>query len=122
MPVGLKSLYYDTDTPLLIAEQAVADVKKVTDALTIVAAAKLAISAGTIVVSAVKAGTLSTTQMSTTLTEEKNNHYNNRAVIWTSGVLTNQAKEITGYDGIDKILTFTTVNARPTAGDSFIIV
>lgn len=97
-------------------------VKAVTDALTAAAAAKLALSAGTIVSGAAAAGTLSTTQMTTDLTEATNDHYNGRIIIWTSGVLQNQATNITDYDGASKMLTFTAVTEAPTALDTFIIV
>lgn len=98
------------------------DIGAVTTALTASAATKLAISAGTIVSAAAAAGTLSTTQMTTTLTELTSSHYVGRVVIWTSGVLQNQASPITAYDGGSKMLTFTAVTEAPTAGDTFIIV
>jgi hypothetical protein len=99
-----------------------AAIKVITDALTAAAAAKLAASAGTIVSAAAAAGTLSTTQMTTTLTEATNDHYSGRVVIWTSGVLQNQATDITDYDGATKMLTYTAVTEAPTADDTFIIV
>ena len=86
------------------------------------AAAQLAISAATIVDSTAKAGTLSTTQMSTNLTEATDDHYNGRSIIWTSGVLINQASDITDYVGVNGVLTFTAVTEAPSASDSFIIV
>jgi hypothetical protein len=97
-------------------------IKAVTDALTAAAAAKLAASAGTIVTGQAAAGTLSTTQMTTNLTEDTNDHYNGRVVIWTSGALSTQASAITDYDGAGKMLTFTAVTEAPTAGDGFVIV
>lgn len=97
-------------------------IKIVTDALTSAAATKLALSAGTIVTGAAAAGTLSTTQMTTDLTEATNDHYNGRIVIWTSGVLQNQATDITDYDGATKMLTFTATTEAPTAADTFVIV
>ena len=60
--------------------------------------------------------------MTTTLTEATNDHYNGRIVIWTSGVLQNQATDITDYDGASKMLTYTAVTEAPTAADTFIIV
>lgn len=100
----------------------VLQIKNVTDAITAEAAAKLATSAGTIISAAAASGTLSTTQMTTNLTEATNDHYNNRIIIWTSGVLQNQATNIVDYDGTSKLLTFTAVTEAPTAGDTFIIV
>ena len=68
------------------------------------------------------AGTLSTTAMTTDLTEATDDHYNGRTIIWTSGVLLGQATNITDYTGATKLLTYTAVTEAPTAGDDFIIV
>jgi len=68
------------------------------------------------------AGTLSTTQMSTDLTETTNDHYIGRIIIWLSGALLRQATDITDYDGTTKILTYTATTEAPTAADKFIIV
>ena len=97
-------------------------IKAVTDALTSAAATKLALSAGTIITGAAAAGTLSTTQMTTNLGEATDDHYNGRILIWTSGVLQNQASDITDYDGGTKMLTFTAVTEAPSAADTFVIV
>ena len=91
-------------------------------ALSVTAIANLEKSAGTIVSGAAAAGTLSTTQMTTDLTEATNDHYNGRIIIWTSGVLQNQATNITDYDGATKMLTYTATTEAPTAADTFIIV
>lgn len=116
--------YLDTEvaTTLAAVDTEVAAIKVVTDALTSAGAAKLALSAGTIVIGAAAAGTLSTTAMTTNLTEATDDHYNGRIVIWTSGVLINQATDITDYNGTTKTLTFTAVTEAPTAADTFIIV
>ena len=97
-------------------------IKAVTDALSAAAATKIALSAGTIVTGAAALGTLSTTQMTTNLIEATNDHYNGRIIIWTSGVLINQATDITDYDGATKMFTFTAVTEAPSNGDTFIIV
>ncbi len=97
-------------------------IKVITDALTAAAAAKLATSSGTIVTGAAEAGTLSTTQMTTDLSEATNDHYNGRIIIWTSGVLQNQVTDITGYTGVTGLLTFTAITEAPGIADSFIIV
>ena len=86
------------------------------------AAARLSDSAETMVLGAAITGTLSTTEMSTDLTETTNNHYNGRVIIWKSGVLTDQATNITGYDGTTKVLTFTATTEAPANTDTFIIV
>jgi D-alanyl-D-alanine carboxypeptidase len=76
----------------------------------------------TVVHGAAAAGTLSTTQMTTDLTEATNDHYNGRVIIWTSGDLTDQATDITDYDGATKMLTYTAITEAPGAGDTFTIV
>ncbi len=86
------------------------------------AALKLKTSAETIVIGAAAAGTLSTTQMTTDLTEVTDDHYNGRIIIWTSGVLINQATDITDYDGGTKMFTYTAVTEAPSAADTFVIV
>lgn len=86
------------------------------------AADKLEASAETIVVGAAEAGTLSTTQMTSDLAEATDDHYNGRIIIWTSGVLQNQASDITDYSGATGLLTFTAVTEAPSAADTFVIV
>jgi len=71
---------------------------------------------------AATAVTLSTTTMSTDLTEDTDNHYIGRIIIWITGSLAGQATDITGYDGTTKILTFTVVTESPTDGDTFVII
>jgi hypothetical protein len=106
--------------PVLIYTGISADMASISGSST--AADKLEASALTIEVAAAAAGTLSTTQMTTTLTEATSSHYIGRVIIWTSGVLLRQASPITAYDGGTKMLTFTAVTEAPTAGDTFIIV
>lgn len=84
-------------------------------------AVQLARSAGTIVNAAAAAGTLSPTQMTTTLTEVTDDHYNGRIITWTSGGLINAQSDITDYDGGTKMLTFTGVVEAPGDGDTFVI-
>jgi len=67
-------------------------------------------------------GTLSTTQMTTDLTEATDDHYIGRIIIWISGVLKNQATDITGYVGATKMLTFTATTEAPADTDTFVIV
>ena len=86
------------------------------------AADKLEASAETIETGAAAAGTLSTTQMTTNLTEATDDHYNGRIIIWTSGVLLRQATDITDYTGSTKMLTFTATTEAPSDGDTFVIV
>lgn len=86
------------------------------------AATNLEKSASTIVTGAAIAGTLSTTTMTTNLTEATDDHFNGRIIIWTSGKLYQQATDITAYDGATKKLTFSTVTEAPLATDEFVIV
>ncbi len=86
------------------------------------AADKLELSALSIETGAAAAGTLSTTKMTSTLTEATDDHYIGRIIIWTSGVLIRQTSDITDYVGSGGLLTFTAVTEAPTAGDTFIIV
>jgi len=79
-------------------------------------------SSSTIVSSSAKAGTLTTTSMTTNLTETTDDHYNGRAIIWTSGVLKDQARVITGYVGSSKSITFADTTDTVSASDTFIIV
>ncbi len=86
------------------------------------AAAQLALAAIGIESGAASAGTLSTTQMTTNLTEVTDDHYNGGVLIWTSGVLNRQRTDITDYDGATKKLTYTAVTEAPSATDTFVIV
>ncbi len=86
------------------------------------AADNLEASAETIVTGAAIAGTLSTTEMTTDLTEATNDHFNGRVIIWTSGVLQDQATDITDYDGASKKLVYTQTTEAPSIGDTFNIV
>lgn len=86
------------------------------------AALDLAASAATIVRATAQTGTLSTTQMTTNLSESTDDHYNGRIIIWTSGVLADQATNITDYAGSTGLLTFTAVTEAPGNGDTFVIV
>ena len=86
------------------------------------AADNLEASAETIVIGTAQTGTLSTTQMTTNLTEATDDHYNGRTIIWTSGALQDQATDITDYDGTNKLLTFTAVTEAPANGDTFTII
>lgn len=67
-------------------------------------------------------GTLSTTQMTTNLTEATDDHYNGRQVVFVGGVLDGQATDITDYDGASKMITMTAVTEAPVNGQKFNIV
>ena len=67
-------------------------------------------------------GTLSTTQMTTDLTEATDDHYIGRVIVFYTGNLAGQATDITDYDGTSKLLTFTALTEAPANGDDFVIV
>lgn len=67
-------------------------------------------------------GTLSTTQMSTDLTETTDDHYIGRYLVFTGGALAGQATDITDYDGTGKILTFTALTEAPSNTDPWVIL
>lgn len=79
-------------------------------------------AASTLVEGAATAGTLSTTEMTTDLSEATDDHYNGRTIIWTSGVLLNQATAITDYDGATKKLVYVATTEAPSIGDTFVII
>jgi hypothetical protein len=116
---GVVTVSAVTDGVTLAADQAV-NVTKINGIAN--AAARLAQSAATIVNGTAITGTLSTTQMTTDLTEATNDHYKGRVIIWTSGSLINQATDITAYNGTTKMLTYTATTEAPANGDTFIIV
>ena len=74
-----------------------------------------------LVESTAKAGTLSTTEMSTNLSESTNDHYIGRTIIWIDGVLAGQGSDITDYVGTNGVLTYTAVTDAPSASDGFIL-
>ena len=79
-------------------------------------------SASVIVTGAAETGTLSTTQMTSGLTEATDDHYIGRIIIWTTGPLAGQASDITDYTGATGMLTYTAVTEAPSNGDTFVIV
>ena len=66
-------------------------------------------------------GTLSTTQMSTDLTETTNDHYNGRILTFLTGTLVGQQTDIVSYNGSTKVITYTACTEAALAGDSFVI-
>lgn len=69
-------------------------------------------------------GTLSSTQMTTDLTEATDDHYKNRALVWLTGTLAGTAVRITAYLGSSKRFTYSTTptSESPANGDRFIVV
>jgi len=74
-----------------------------------------------IIVGTAMAGTLSTTMMTTDLTESTNDHFNGRVITWITGALKGQSTDITAYDGGAKKPTYSAVTEAPAAGDMFVI-
>lgn len=66
-------------------------------------------------------GTLSTTVLTTNLTETTNDHYNGRMLTFISGALSGQQTQITDYNGSTKALTVMALTEAPANGDKFII-
>jgi len=117
----LRRIFDDTD-PMRFTVANQLDANAVAISASTAAADNLEASAEVIVIGAAEAGTLSTTQMTTDLTEATDEHYNGRIVIWTSGVLLGQASDITAYLGSTGRLTYTAVTEAPSAADTFVIV
>jgi hypothetical protein len=67
-------------------------------------------------------GTLSTTQMTTDLSEITDEHYNGGVVVFLSGNLAGQRTDITDYTGSGGLITMTQVTEAPANNDEFIIV
>lgn len=99
-------------------------IKAVTDALTAAAATKLAASSGQIIVGAVDAGTLSTTEMTTDLAETTDSHYDDCLIIFTTGVLAGQRSEVTTYTGAGGtgLILHPATTEAPSAGDGFVLL
>jgi hypothetical protein len=65
----------------------------------------------------------STTELfDSALTQTDTDHWKGRIVIFTSGDLTYQASDITGFDPSTDKLTVTALSSAPTNGDTFVIV
>lgn len=111
-------------TPVVLYPEEVGDIRVNVSqiAASTTAATNLGLSALGVVTGATAAGTLSTTQATTDLTEATDNHYNGRVIVFTSGVLAGQASAITDYDGATKMLTYLTLTEAPGNGDAFVIV
>lgn len=79
-------------------------------------------SFSTIVSGAAIAGTLSTTQMTTDLSETQDDQYNGGTLVFLTGDNVKVRTPISDYDGTTKILTYTAIPVAPSATDEFIIV
>ena len=68
-----------------------------------------------------EAGTLSTTVMTTNLTEATDDHYKNKLVTWVTGILTGQSARISAYLGTTGKLTYSGITEEPGVADKFVI-
>ena len=84
--------------------------------------ANLMLSTGVIITGQAQTGTLSTTEMTTDLTEATDDHYNGCVLIFTSGNMIGQRLSVTDYTGTGGKLTFSAATEIPANGDSFILV
>lgn len=95
------------------------DLQKIRGSAT--AAVNLGGSARGIVLGAAETGTLSTTQMSTDLTEVTVDHYKDRTIIWYTGALAGQNSEVTASSAVG-LLTYLAVTDAPADGDLFALL
>lgn len=86
-----------------------------------VAADRLEAAMDSVVTGTAQTGTLSTTQMTTDLSEATDDHYIGRLITWKTGALAGQQTDITDYSGTSGLLTFTAVTEAPSNGDTFVI-
>jgi len=116
----------DTHSRLVVVESAIDSdqtsrataISDTKSALTIAASDIIAIQDG-YVESATKAGTLSTTQCSTDLTQATADHYIGCLIVFMDGVNAGQRSDVTDYVGTNGVLTFTAMTDAPGAGDTF---
>jgi hypothetical protein len=80
------------------------------------------LSALGIVTGSAVTGTLSLTEMTTDLTEDTNDHYIGRTLIWTTSPLKGQGTPVTDYDGVEKRLVFDPVTDTPLPGAEWVMV
>lgn len=66
-------------------------------------------------------GTLTTTQMTTDLTETTDNHYFGRLITFKTGNLAGQQTDCTAYNGTTKVLSYTELTEAPANTDTFVI-
>jgi hypothetical protein len=104
-----------------LTNEATANVTKVNSSST--RGTKLAYLLDAATYGAAVAGTLSTTQMTTNLTEATNDHYVGKTIAWVTGALAGQGgKLVTDYVGASKMLTFEATTEAPAATDVFILL
>lgn len=96
------------------------DVTKISGSAT--AADNLELSTLTIVPGIATGTPTTTTMAASALTEDTDDHYKGRIIIWTSGVLQNQATDVTSYTGATNTFTFTATTEACSASDTFILI
>jgi len=109
------------DTVTAVTNQVTADLTAISGDT--VAADNLEASMETLVASTATGTPTATTMPDSSLTEGTDDHYKGRILIWRTGVLAQQATDITAYDGATKTFTFTAVVGGPAvAGDAYVIL
>lgn len=118
-----------TAANLATVDTVVDAIQVVTDALGATAAANLKLSGEAMVAGTVDTVTNTHTPTTTEfqaddITEATADHFNGRSVIFTSGVLQNQATDITDYAAVGGIgqFTVTAMTEAPANNDTFIII
>lgn len=108
------------DTATAVTNQVTANMTAISGDTT--AADNLEESATAIVATSVNDASATTTSFIITSTEATDDHFNGRALIFTSGNLINQATRISDYTGSTKTVTVDTLTEAPGNGDTFVIV
>jgi hypothetical protein len=116
-----------TAAALATVDTVVDAIKVITDALGVVAAARLALTGAGMLPGTVDdtVFTPTTTEFEADdITEATASHYNGRNVLWTSGVLLDQMTDITAYalTGGRGHFTVTAMTEEPGNNDTFVIV
>jgi hypothetical protein len=109
-------------TVTAITNAVTADIVKVSGSTTAADILELLLD-GSIVYGQAVAGTLTTTQMTTNLTETTNDHYVPRSLVFIDGALKGQgSKAVTDYDGATKKLVFEALTEAPSVGAKFLLL
>jgi len=69
----------------------------------------------------VGAGSTTTSVTTADLTEVTNDHYKNKIITFTKGILIGQSAKVTAYNGTTKALAVTTLTDTPAENDKFIL-
>jgi len=81
----------------------------------------LNLTMGAMVTGQTVAGTLSQSQATTDLSGYSNDQLVGRSITFTSGNVNGESSDITDYDAVGGVITFTTLSQAPGAGVTFVI-